>query len=88
MFDLPCRSPREGSWTGCGGLAVQLVDPAEALVEDVLAWPDLPSGKARKPDVFLTTGDPEGMRRAARRAFGVEVEPEGEPRIMAPLGAG
>lgn len=51
---------------------VQLVDPAEALLEDVLARPDLPAGDPREPDTFLTTGDPEAMRRAAWNAFGVE----------------
>jgi glutamate racemase len=55
---------------------VQLVDPAEALVEEILGLPRLPSADAHSietGDTFLTTGDPEAMRRAAWNAFGVEI---------------
>lgn len=50
----------------------RLIDPAEALVAWVEAhWP-LAGMPPREPE-FLTTGDPEAMRRAARAAFGAEL---------------
>lgn len=54
---------------------VQLVDPAGALVVEILALPDLPSGAAGSAvDAFVTTGDSEAMRRAAWTAFGVAID--------------
>lgn len=49
-----------------------LVDPAKAVVTEILSLPDLPGGASRE-DLFLTTGDVRAMRRAARNAFGVKI---------------
>ncbi len=46
-----------------------LVDPAARMAEAVLRWP-IPDGPSR----FLTTGEPEALRTAALRAYGVRVE--------------
>lgn len=48
----------------------KLVDPAEDLVKKVGNWKFAGDGK----DVFLTTGDATAMKRAARNAFGVEID--------------
>jgi glutamate racemase len=50
-----------------------LVDPARAVVDEILSLPDLPEGGG-SGDRFLTTGDERAMRRAVRNAFGVEIE--------------
>jgi glutamate racemase len=47
-----------------------LINPASALVTQIERWP-LPVGGA---DVFLTTGAPAGMKRAAWQAFGVRLQ--------------
>lgn len=46
-----------------------LIDPAAELVNQIAKW-KLPVGNA---DVFLTSGDPEKMKRAAWNAFGVKI---------------
>jgi len=46
-----------------------LIDPAAELVNQIAKW-ELPVGNA---DVFLTSGDPEKMKRAAWNAFGVKI---------------
>jgi glutamate racemase len=48
-----------------------LIDPAEALADMVLSNFEKPSNALH--DRTLTTGDPEAMRRAARRAWQVEL---------------
>jgi len=47
-----------------------LLDPAEAVVEAIVARWRLPSGRG---DLFVTTGHPGEMRRAARAAWGIEL---------------
>jgi glutamate racemase len=48
-----------------------LFDPAAATLAHVeRAWPLAPDGA---PHRFLTTGDPDAMRRSARLAFGVDL---------------
>jgi len=47
----------------------ELIDPAHELVKTVRKWRIAGS----KNDVFLTTGDPDEMRRAALAAFGVRI---------------
>lgn len=46
-----------------------IVDPAEELVGTIARWNPSPGGEDR----FLTTGDPDGMRRAALAAFGYRI---------------
>jgi len=46
-----------------------LVDPARELIGRVAAWELLTGGT----DIFLTTGDPLQMKKAAFAAFGVEI---------------
>lgn len=48
------------------------VNPAEALTNKIEKW-NLPRGDEKR-DIFLTTGDPEKMKTAARNAFGVEIK--------------
>jgi glutamate racemase len=55
-----------------------LLDPAEAVVETLIARWRLPRGRG---DLFLTTGAPEEMRRAARTAWGSDLGPCVEARI-------
>lgn len=49
--------------------STKLVDPAHELIGRVAAW-DLPTGGT---DIFLTTGDPLQMKKAACAAFDVEI---------------
>lgn len=49
-----------------------LIDPVETLVETIVRDWSLPRS-AHVADRFLTTGDPEAMRSAAARVFGVQV---------------
>jgi glutamate racemase len=51
----------------------RIVDPGLAAAQAVLR--DWPRPSAAGHDRFLTTGDPEAMRRAARLAWGVETGP-------------
>lgn len=48
----------------------QFIDPAEQLVSDVKRWKVTPGDES----VFLTTGDAAKMKKAARNAFGVEID--------------
>ncbi len=50
--------------------ATQFIDPAAALVDRISKW-NLESGGA---DEFLTTGDTKAMKKAAKAAFGVEID--------------
>ena len=47
-----------------------LLDPAQAVVDAIVARWRLPSGRG---DLFLTTGRPDEMRRAARAAWGIDL---------------
>jgi glutamate racemase len=55
--------------------AAELFDPVAATLAHVeRAWPiPPPSADACEPSRFLTSGDPDAMRRAARLAFGIEL---------------
>ncbi|TNF29682.1 MAG: glutamate racemase [Deltaproteobacteria bacterium] len=53
---------------------VTLLDPVDALLDAVAAWPLADSGGDGDLRV-LTTGDPSATREAARRAFGVDLGP-------------
>lgn len=48
----------------------EFIDPAEQLVSDVKRWKLAAGGES----VFLTTGDASKMKKAARNAFGVEID--------------
>lgn len=48
----------------------RFVDPAANLVKQISKW----KLKADGRDVFLTSGDPKSMKRAAHAAFGVEID--------------
>jgi glutamate racemase len=52
-----------------------ILDPAVATVDAIVSsWPSV---RVRHgDDVFVTTGDPEQMRRSAMLAFGVDVRPQ------------
>jgi len=50
-----------------------LIDPAEALVDQLLAAAGLPSGRA--PDRLVTTGDARRTRAVATRAWGFDPGP-------------
>jgi glutamate racemase len=45
------------------------IDPAPALLDAIDSWPLTPGGE----DIFLTSGDAEAMKIAARTAFGVHI---------------
>jgi glutamate racemase len=47
-----------------------LIDPAPELVNRIKRW-KIPSGGR---DTFLTSGEPDKMRRAASNAFGIEIK--------------
>ena len=47
----------------------RLIDPAAELVAKVAKWQIVTGGK----DAFLTSGEPEPMKRAAAAAFGVKI---------------
>ena len=50
---------------------ITLLDPAVPLLADALnSWN---ISRSSKPDIILTTGNPDSMRRGARLAFGVEL---------------
>ena len=55
----------------------ELIDPANELVKTVRKW-NLAPGRG---DVFLTTGDPDEMRRAALAAFGVRISKPRKVRL-------
>ena len=55
-----------------------LLDPAEAVVETLIARWRLPRGRG---DLFVTTGLPGEMRRAARTAWGSDLGPCGAARV-------
>jgi glutamate racemase len=55
-----------------------LLDPAEAVVETLMARWRLPRGRG---DLFVTTGRPGEMRRAARVAWGADLGPCTAARI-------
>lgn len=63
----PALAPRLGAHLP----GAALLDPAEALAEQVLASGTVARGS--EPPRWLTTGDPEAMRRAARAAFAVDL---------------
>lgn len=46
-----------------------ILDPAAALVKKIARWKIKSGGK----DIFLTSGDPEKMKTAAMKAFGVKI---------------
>lgn len=48
-----------------------LLDPAPAVVDEILKWNIEPSNSA---DEFLTTGDPRNMMTAAKKAFGYDID--------------
>lgn len=48
----------------------KFIDPAEQVVSDVKRWKLTAGGDS----VFLTTGDAAKMKKAARNAFGVEID--------------
>ena len=56
----------------CVAPATVFLDPAAALAEEIARW-NLPLVRESET-VFLTTGEPEQMKRAAVRAFGVNIE--------------
>jgi glutamate racemase len=55
-----------------------LLDPAEAVVKTIIAGWQLPHGRG---DLFVTTGSPGEMRRAARTAWGSDLAPCTAARI-------
>jgi len=55
-----------------------LLDPADAVVETLIARWRLPRGRG---DLFVTTGAPDEMRRAARTAWGSDLGRCAEARI-------
>ena len=47
----------------------EFIDPADSIVKMVSRWKIGPHGE----DEFLTSGDPEALKRSAKLAFGVEI---------------